>query len=88
MAQIGKTCPQEFIQDTYIIFGTSLSSSEVDSTSATDSPFKLQTYDWVVFQGTGAEWGWRQKTNYKTLDELYSFFKANGLTVQEEEKKK
>ena len=29
---------------------------------------------------------WWENTKYKSIDSLYSFFKANGLTVQEEQK--
>jgi hypothetical protein len=75
----------------YIIFGTPTKSSlPIDTIFTTDNLLILQASasDWVTFTGSGAQWGWRKVTYYKTLDSLYSFFKENGLTVQEEVEQK
>lgn len=69
----------------YIIFGK-LTNSKAFDTILVDNSAMLSRYDQISFHDTGAIWGWRQVTRYKTLDSLYSFFKENGLTVQEEEK--
>jgi hypothetical protein len=75
--------PQLHKDNTYIIFGN-LSNSTLFKSVASVNTLTLWSNDWVVFQDTGAEWGWRKKTNYKTVDDLYSFFKENGLIVKEE----
>jgi len=78
----------------YIIFGKpSLPFRKpADSTTfqsmPTDNSLILFCNDWVTFTGVGASWGWRQVTQYKTVDSLYSFFKANGVTVQEQVQQK
>lgn len=64
-----------------IIFG-SLSNSHIFDSIATDNTIVL-TYRIapVIFRGKGAQWG---MANYPTRDSLYSFFRENGLTVQEQ----
>jgi hypothetical protein len=88
----GKNGSEKFPQlhngSTYIIFGFTTSYSKEFQSIKADNLLTLQTNDWVTFIGNGAEWGWRKVTYYKTLDELYSFFKENGLTVQEEAEQK
>ncbi len=58
-----------------------------DTMIATNNTITLTTMDCdnpIGFTGTdSAQWGY---TKYSTLDSLYSFFKENGLTVQEEVK--
>lgn len=70
---------------TYIIFGCSADTSWLISKMiATDNILTLQCFDHIDFNGNTASWGWRNPTNYKTLDDLYTFLKENGLIVQEE----
>lgn len=71
----------------YIIFGNPSNSTAFQSV-ATDNLLRIQSNDWISIYGIGASWGLRQVTQYKTVDSLYSFFKANGLMVQEEQKEK
>jgi hypothetical protein len=71
---------------TYIIFGIATNSNAFQSI-LTENILTLKSNDWIGFTGIGAIWGWRHPTNFPTTDSLYSFFKENGLTVQEETKK-
>ena len=71
----------------YVIFGRTTNSS-IDSGQTVDNSITLQCIDHIDFQGTGATWGARQPTEYKTVDSLYSYFKQNGLTIQQEAKQK
>jgi hypothetical protein len=52
----------------------------------TDNMQLLDCIDHVDFVADGERWGWRNPTQFKTVDSLYSFLKFNGLTVQEEAK--
>jgi hypothetical protein len=75
----------------YIIFGRTYTLGGASDSSTlisivTDNLLILQTNDWIAFTGGGAVWGWRRPTHYNTVDSLYSFFKENGLEVQEEVK--
>ena|ERR1700721_3094488 len=75
---------------TYIIFGRQAYPYMLaDTMTTTDNTLILTTMGCdnpVVFSGNNsARWGY---TSYKTLDELYSFFKENGVTVQEEAQQK
>jgi hypothetical protein len=68
----------------YIFFGKLADSSWiVDNMVATDNSIILTIAGYpIVFLGNdGAQWG---GTQYKTLDELYAFFKENGLKVEEQ----
>lgn len=74
----------------YVIFGNPSipfiripADSNVFQSMPTDNILILACNDWISFTGNGASWEFAQ---YKTTDSLYSFFKENGLTVQEEEK--
>jgi archaellum component FlaF (FlaF/FlaG flagellin family) len=74
----------------YIIFGKPVNFKSADSNSVdsilTDNAMTLIITDIpIALNGNTAQWG---QTSYKTLDELYSFFKENGVTVQEEEQQK
>jgi hypothetical protein len=67
----------------YIILGTVYNSTLFESIT-TDNTMKLTYSDPIAFNGKGgAIWG---DTKYHSTDSLYSFFKENGLTVQEEKK--
>jgi hypothetical protein len=70
---------------TFIIFGFPAKSSWLVDSTVTDNAIILTSMedDSIVINGNSAKW---VSTYYKTLDELYSFFKENGLTVQEEQK--
>jgi hypothetical protein len=67
----------------YIIFGKIYNSTLFESIT-TDNSLKLTYTDPIDFYGKeGAIW---DNINYHSRDSVYSFFKANGLTVQEEQK--
>jgi hypothetical protein len=69
----------------YIILGRQANSNIDDSLVTADNTVVLTTMDCdypIVFLGNGIE-QWKG-TQFKTLDSLYSFFKENGLTAQEE----
>jgi hypothetical protein len=70
---------------TYIIFGNPTNSNAFDSIMS-DNSITLSASNSIVFFGdNSAQWG----TNlYKPLDSLYSVFKRNGLTVEEEAEQK
>jgi hypothetical protein len=68
---------------TYIIFGV-LTDANTFLSVSTDNLSTLRCIDNIAFVGGGAKWGWHNPTQFKTVDSLYSFFKENGLTVQEE----
>lgn len=77
---------------TYIIFGQPSTFEPADSNMlhlmATDNTITLLLCcgDPINFNGKGAaQW---DEIKYNSLDSLYSFFKANGLTVQEETQQK
>jgi hypothetical protein len=72
---------------TYIIFGIVTKSNTSQSVVA-DNSLTLKTNDWISIDNNSAVWGWRHPTNFPTMDSLYSFFKENGLTVQEEVEQK
>ena len=68
---------------TYVIFGKPYNSSLFESI-VTDNTIKLTYTDPINFYGKdGATW---DNLNYHSRDSLYSFFKENGLTVQEQKK--
>jgi len=71
----------------YVIFGVPTDANTFQSIS-TDNLYTLRCIDNIAFIGGGAKWGWHNPTQFKTVDSLYSFFKANGLTVQEEVERK
>jgi hypothetical protein len=75
--------PQLSTGNTYIIFGSQSNSNDFQS-KVTDNSITLWCNDWVLFVNKGAEWGWKQKTQYKTLDSLNSFFRTNGVIIQEQ----
>jgi hypothetical protein len=75
--------PQLHNGDSYIIFGN-LNNSDSFSTVSADNSTIIISNDWVTLNGTGATWGWRRVSTYPTMDSLYSFFRNNGVTVQEE----
>jgi len=73
----------------YIIFGSYLafgrtSDSITVNSIVTDNLLTLHANDWATLTDAGASWGWRKVTKYPTVDSLYSFFKANGVTIQEQ----
>jgi hypothetical protein len=60
--------------------------STVFQSMPTDNASTLDCIDHIDFLADGERWGWRNPTQFKTVDSLYSFLKDNGLTVQEEVK--
>jgi hypothetical protein len=73
-----------------IIFGiTATDGLPLDSTALqsmiTNNNLMLNMIDVIGFTSSGPQWG---ETNYKTTDSLYSFFKENGVTVEEEVEEK
>lgn len=68
---------------TYIIFGKPENLNIFDSILTDNSIRLTYFYDPIVILGKAAQWG---ETKYPTVDSLYSFFKENGVTVQEEQK--
>jgi hypothetical protein len=71
----------------YVLFGRPASSS-LDTIQTAENTLTLQCIDHIDFHGTGATWGARQPQEYKTVDSLYSYFKENGLAVQQEAQQK
>jgi hypothetical protein len=71
---------------TYIILGRLADSLWLVDSTKTDNNITVTSlgstnYPVVIYGNKSAQWG---QARYKTLDSLYSFFKENGLTVQEE----
>ena len=66
---------------TYIIVGK-MDSDEFHSIQA-DNSLTIWCIDYINILNNTARWG---GTIYDTMDSLYSFFKENGVTVQEEQK--
>lgn len=64
---------------TYIIFGNPGDTASFHSI-VTDNPFSISLIDYVFYPSpTTARW---DATLYNSLDDLYTFFNQNGLTVQ------
>jgi hypothetical protein len=66
----------------YIILGNTADSTILHP-MITDNGITIDISDCIILSGNSAVW---DRTQYRTLDDLYSIFKANGLTVQEEAK--
>jgi hypothetical protein len=66
----------------YIIIGAVADSTMLHKMS-TDNDITVELSDCIILSGNSAVW---DRTQYRTLDDLYSVFKANGLTLQEEQK--
>lgn len=69
---------------TYIILGNPSYSDAVDSVTTTDNQINLTTADYPITIYSNNTVSWYGTTQFKTTDDIYSFFKENGLTVQEE----
>jgi hypothetical protein len=65
----------------YIFLGKMLTDSTMLHKMATDNSITVLLSDCISLSGNSAVW---DRTQYGTLDDLYSVFKANGLRVQEE----
>jgi hypothetical protein len=69
---------------TYIILGNPSYSDAVDSVTTTDNQINLTTADYPITIYSNNTVSWYGTTQFKTTDDIYSFFKENGLTVREE----
>jgi hypothetical protein len=83
--EIDNTGPALNNNGRYIIFGGPADSVQVNRNMVkTDNTIILQCYDYILFSD---KIQWRNSsTQYRTPDELYAFFKENGLTVSGERK--
>jgi hypothetical protein len=69
----------------YIVFGRGIKLNlQSDTGLSINNSLTLECIDHIDFKNSSASWGWRHPIIYQSLDSLYSFFKANGVTLQEE----
>jgi hypothetical protein len=78
-------------EDTYIIFCRPVNSSWCVDSTATDNNIALTTWDGglddpIIISGDSVNW--YNTPQLKTKEDVYSFFKENGVTVQDEIKQK